>query len=180
MKLLSKFILWIIGWRVEITVPNYPKCIICVAPHTSNWDFILGKLAYWSVGRKAGFLMKEAWFFFPLGLIFKAIGGIPVPKKRGSSLVDSIITKFNSEDEMCLAITPEGTRSRVSQWRSGFLHIAREAQVPMLLGKFDFKDKCISIVDEFAITDNVEQDLRRIKNYYKDANARYPEKFSTE
>ena len=74
MKLLSRLILRMIGWRVEITVPNYPKCIICVAPHTSNWDFILGKLAYLSVGRKAGFLMKEAWFFFPLGLFFKAIG----------------------------------------------------------------------------------------------------------
>ena len=180
MKLLSRLILRMIGWRVEITVPNYPKCIICVAPHTSNWDFILGKLAYLSVGRKAGFLMKEAWFFFPLGLFFKAIGGIPVPKKRGSSLVDTIISQFNSVDEMCLAITPEGTRSRVSQWRSGFLHIAREAQVPILLGKFDFKHKHITIIDEFILSDDVEHDMKRIKNYYKDANARYPEKFCTE
>ena len=95
MNLIAKLILRIAGWKVSVTAPDYPKCIICVAPHTSNWDFILGKLAYMSVGRKAGFLMKQAWFFFPMGLIFKAIGGIPVPKKRGSSLVDVLIDKFN-------------------------------------------------------------------------------------
>lgn len=180
MKLLSKLLLRIVGWRVVISVPDYPKCIICVAPHTSNWDFILGKLAYLSVGRKAGFLMKETWFFFPLGLIFKAIGGIPVPRKRGSSLVESIIVKFNSADRMALAITPEGTRSKVSQWRSGFLHIAREANVPILLGKFDFKEKYIYVTDEFTMSGDVERDIQRIKDYYKGANACYPEKFTTE
>lgn len=79
---LSKWILRIAGWKVIITEPDYPKCIICVAPHTSNWDFILGELAITSVGRRAGFLMKESWFFFPLGYFFRAIGGIPVPRKK--------------------------------------------------------------------------------------------------
>ena len=180
MKLLSKLLLRIVGWHVVVSVPDYPKCIICVAPHTSNWDFILGKLAYMSVGRKAGFLMKETWFFFPLGMIFRAIGGIPVPRKRGSSLVESIINKFNNTDRMALAITPEGTRSKVSQWRSGFLHIARAANVPILLGKFDFKEKYIYVTDEFTISGDVERDMQRIKDYYKDANACYPEKFTTE
>ena len=180
MKLLSKLLLRIVGWHVVVSVPDYPKCIICVAPHTSNWDFILGKLAYMSVGRKAGFLMKETWLFFPLGMIFRAIGGIPVPRKRGSSLVESIINKFNNTDRMALAITPEGTRSKVSQWRSGFLHIARAANVPILLGKFDFKEKYIYVTDEFTISGDVERDMQRIKDYYKDANACYPEKFTTE
>ena len=75
------------GWKVEVTVPDYPKCIICVAPHTSNLDFIIGELAYWSVGRRAGFLMKSTWFFFPLGLLLKALGGIPV--KRGKKAATS-------------------------------------------------------------------------------------------
>lgn len=68
------------------TVPDYPKSIICVAPHTSNWDFVLGKFAWWSLGRKAGFLMKEAWFFFPMKYLFRAMGGIPVSRRRGASL----------------------------------------------------------------------------------------------
>lgn len=67
-------ILKLFGWKVSITVPDYTKCIICVAPHTSNWDFVLGELAYASVGRKAGFLMKDTWFFWPLGCFFRAIG----------------------------------------------------------------------------------------------------------
>ena len=79
---LSGTILRLFGWKVVCSVPDYPKCIICVAPHTSNWDFILGKLAYWSLGRQAGFLIKQEWFFFPMNLIFKAFGGIPVKRRQ--------------------------------------------------------------------------------------------------
>ena len=103
---IASLLLRISGWSVDITVPDYAKCIICVAPHTSNWDFILGKLAYASVGRKAGFLMKEAWFFWPLGPLFKAIGGIPVPKKRGTKLTEYIISRFKTVGRMQLAVTP--------------------------------------------------------------------------
>lgn len=180
MKFLAKLILRIAGWEVVITAPDYPKCIICVAPHTSNWDFILGKLAYMSVGRKAGFLMKESWFFFPLGLFFKSIGGVPVPKKRGSSLVDLLINKFNSSNKLCIAITPEGTRSKVQQWRSGFLHIARGANVPILLGKFDFKNKRILVEEEFKTSGDSDADMRRLKDYYRGSFARYPDKFCTD
>ncbi len=173
-------ILRIVGWKVDITVPDYPKCIICVAPHTSNWDFILGKLAYAAVGRNAGFLMKEAWFFFPLGLIFKAIGGIPVPKKRGSSLAAEIVSRFNATDKMVLAITPEGTRKRVTEWRYGFLHIVNGAQVPIVLGVIDYCTKTISIKEEFTPSGDCDADMRAIKDFYSGFTACYPEKFSTE
>lgn len=177
---LSRQILRIAGWTVDITVPDYPKCIICVAPHTSNWDFILGKLAYASVGRKAGFLMKESWFFFPLGLIFKAMGGIPVPRRKGSSLVDTIVAKFNASDRLALAITPEGTRSRTTEWRHGFLHIAYQANVAIMLGAIDFGTKVISIRDTFIPTGDVDSDMRKIKDYYRCFRGKYPEKFSTD
>lgn len=178
MKIIAKLILRIFGWTVKITAPEYPQCIICVAPHTSNWDFILGKLAYMSVGRKAGFLMKETWFFFPLGIFLKMIGGIPVPRKRGSSLTDKIVEKFRQNKTMCIAITPEGTRSRVTEWRTGFLRIAYQANVPILLGMFDFKNKTISVEKEFKPSGMIEKDLQQIKEFYKDANACYPDKFS--
>lgn len=177
---ISKTILKMAGWTVSITVPDYPKCIICVAPHTSNWDFILGKLAYASVGRKAGFLMKESWFFFPLGLIFKAMGGIPVPKVKGSSLVDEIVAKFNNSDQMTIAITPEGTRSRTTKWRYGFLNIARLANVPILLGAFDFKTKRIQIEDVFYPSADIDADMKKIKKFYKPFTGLYPDKFSTD
>ena len=176
----SKFILKLFGWKVDITVPDYPKCIISVAPHTSNWDFILGKLAYASVGRKAGFLMKSTWFFFPMGLIFKAMGGIPVPRKRGSSLTETIVEKFNHTDHMVLAITPEGTRSRTAKWRTGFLHIAYEAHVPIVLGALDFATKTIQITREFTPTGDIEADMAAIKAYYKPFKGKNPENFTTE
>lgn len=177
----SKAILKIAGWTVKVTVPDYPKCLICVAPHTSNWDFILGKLAYATTGRKAGFLMKASWFFFPMGTIFRAMGGIPVPRrKKGTSLVDALVDKFNSSDRLVLAITPEGTRSRTSQWHTGFLHIARRAGIPIALGAIDFGKKEITITDTFTPTGDTEADMRRIKDYYRNFTAKYPEKFTTE
>ncbi|MDE6239864.1 MAG: 1-acyl-sn-glycerol-3-phosphate acyltransferase [Muribaculaceae bacterium] len=177
---LASLLLRLSGWSVDISVPDYKKCIICVAPHTSNWDFILGKLAYASVGRKAGFLMKEAWFFWPLGPIFKAIGGIPVPKKRGAKLTDYIISRFKTADHMQLAVTPEGTRSKVTQWRTGFLHIAEEAGVPIVLGAIDAARKRVIIVKEFTPSGDMDADMRSIKDYYRQFEGIKPDKFSAE
>lgn len=178
---LAGFILRTFGWRVKITIPDFPKCIICVAPHTSNWDFILGKLAYASVGRKAGFLMKSSWFFFPLGLFFRAMGGVPVYRKnKRGSLVEQLIYKFNSTDCLTLAITPEGTRSRTTDWRTGFLRIAYSTGIPVALGKIDYGSKNMIIDTVAKLTGNVEKDMVAVKNYFKDAIGKYPHKFATD
>ena len=179
---LARGILRLFGWSVSVTVPDYPKCIICVAPHTSNWDFILGELAYASVGRKAGFLMKQSWFFWPLGCFFRAIGGIAVPKRKpgSASLTEFIVERFRQAGRMSLAITPEGTRSRTTEWHTGFLHIAMEADVPIVLGAFDFPTKRIMIEDTFIPTGNIEADMRTIKDYYSPFTGKYPDKFTTE
>lgn len=178
---LSSILLKIFGWKVSITVPDYPKAIICVAPHTSNWDFILGKLAYASVGRKAGFLMKDTWFFFPLGIIFRAMGGVPVPrKKKSGSLTEIIIHKFNTSSRLTLAITPEGTRSLTTKWHTGFLHIAREADVPICLGVIDFPSKNIMIEHTLTPTGDMEADLKAIKDFYRPFRGLYPDKFSAD
>lgn len=179
---IARGILRLFGWSVSITVPDYPKCIICVAPHTSNWDFILGELAYASVGRKAGFLMKESWFFWPLGCFFRAIGGIAVPRRRpgSASLTDFIIEKFRNTDKMSIAITPEGTRSRTSDWHTGFLHIAEGAGVPIVLGAIDFPSKRIMIEQTFTPTGDIDADMHSIKAFYSKFTGKYPDKFTTE
>lgn len=178
---LSKLILKIFGWTVDITVPDYPKCIICVAPHTSNWDFVIGKLAYNAVGRKAGFLMKDTWFFFPMGTIFRAMGGVPVSRKhRGPSLVEQLIARYKETDKLVLAITPEGTRSKTTTWHTGFLRIAQGAGVPIVLGAFDFSKKTVEIKERFEPTGDIEADMRAIKNFYKSYSGKYPDKFSAE
>lgn len=178
---LSKILLRLAGWKVDITTPDYSKCIICVAPHTTNWDFVLCELANSSVGRKAGFLMKQSWFFFPLNLIFKAMGGIPVKRKnKTKSLSQLIIEKFRNSSRLVLAITPEGTRSRVKEWHTGFLHIAHEAKVPVVFGVIDGGTRTLRMNKVFITTGNVGDDMRSVKEYYSQFTAIYPDRFCPE
>ncbi|MBD5223027.1 MAG: acyltransferase [Bacteroidales bacterium] len=174
------------GWEVKITAEQRNKCVICVAPHTSNWDFIIGLLAYRSKGRKANFLMKKFWFFFPLGILLKHLGGIPVnrkPKqgKSSYSLTESIISRFKETDYMNLAVTPEGTRSARAEWKTGFIYIALGAGVPIQLGIIDYKNKQVIINDEFIPTGDVQTDIELIKTFYSNYKqaAKYPENFLT-
>lgn len=164
----SGLILRLFGWGVKCSVPDYPKSIICVAPHTSNWDFPLGKLAYWSVGRRAGFLIKASWFFFPMNLIFKAMGGIAVSHKKGHSLTDLLTAKFKACDSLNIAITPEGTRAKVSEWHTGFLRIAYEADIPIILAAINAPTKTVIIENVFFPTGDIDADMAAIKAYYKD------------
>ncbi len=179
---LSGRLLRLFGWTVSITIPDYPKCIICVAPHTSNWDFILGELAYTSVGRKAGFLMKDTWFFWPMGCFFRAIGGVPVPRRKPGkgSLTELMVEKFKQSERLVIAITPEGTRSRTANWHTGFLHMARQAEVPIALGVLDCEHRRILIEKVFEPTGDVEADMRAIKDYYSPFKGINPDKFTTE
>lgn len=169
------------GWKVEITTPRLDRCIICVAPHTSNWDFIIGLAAYKSLGREANFLMKEFWFFWPLKYLLRKLGGIPVPSQGSKgALTNSIIEQFRTRDYMNLAITPEGTRSRREEWRRGFLFIAYGAKVPMQLGIIDYKTKTVIIRDTYQPTGDIDTDMRYVKEYYShwQEAAKYPEKFT--
>ena len=161
---LYRGILRLFGWKVVVTLPDYSKCVICVAPHTSNWDFILGKLAYGSIGRKAGFLMKKEWFFFPLGYLFRAMGGIPVDRKSSSSLT--------------IAITPEATRKPNPDWKLGFYYTALKAQVPIVLAYIDYKDKQIGLTQSIIPSGNVEKEMTEIKNFYRNRQGKHPENFA--
>jgi 1-acyl-sn-glycerol-3-phosphate acyltransferase len=175
---------WILkscGWTVDITAPRRKKCVICVAPHTSNLDFFIGIAAYKSLGREANFLMKKFWFFFPLGNILKKIGGIPICRNKGMNQTVAIIQRAIEADYINLAITPEGTRSLNDRWKTGFLYIAQGANLPIQLGVIDYKNKIVTISDEFFTSGNIENDMKYVKQYYanKKDGAKYPEKFTT-
>ncbi len=178
MNIWGLFLKWA-GWKVDITAPFLDKCVICVAPHTSNWDFILGLAAYKSLGRNANFLMKKFWFFFPLKYILKALGGIPVDTKTNGTLTSIVIDKFKEESYLNLAVTPEGTRSRVEKWRTGFLYIAYGASVPIQLGVIDYSKKEIIIKKQFNPSGNIEEDMLYVRDFYKQYSyaAKYPDKF---
>ncbi|HHV86902.1 MAG TPA: acyltransferase [Petrimonas sp.] len=175
---ISKFILnKILGWKVKNTLPDVPKCIIVVAPHTSNWDFIIGKLAYSSIGRTANFLIKKEWFIFPFNLFFKSIGGIPVERNKNNSLTGVLAAEFEKHDKLHLAITPEGTRKPVKEWKKGFYFIAMKAKVPILLIGLDYSRKEASLLDLFYPSGDYKTDIVKIKSCYKDIKGRHPERF---
>lgn len=178
-KAIYSFIYYrILGWKTNVTVPDYDKCVICAAPHTSNWDLFIGKLFYGAIGRKTYFMMKKEWFFFPLGLIFKAVGGIPVDRRRKTSLVDQMAQRFASSKKFQLAITPEGTRKANPNWKKGFYFIASKAQVPLVLIGIDYRTKTIIATKAIMPTGDIEKDMREVKLYYKDFRGKNPENFA--
>ncbi|TWV12344.1 acyltransferase [Bacteroidaceae bacterium HV4-6-C5C] len=178
-KLIFSFIYrYILGWKKVVLVPDYDKCVMCVAPHTSNWDLLFGKIFYNALGRKASFMMKKEWFFFPLGMLFKGIGGIPVDRGRKTSLVDQMVENFKKKKRFHLAITPEGTRKANSEWKKGFYFIAMKAQVPIILIGIDYPSKTITVGKAITPSGDFEKDLNEIKLYFKDFKGKKPENFS--
>lgn len=179
-KGLCRLIFRKMGWQVEMTVPYRDKCIICVAPHTSNWDFIIAELYYHSIGRTAGFLMKKEWFFWPMGVLFRSMGGIPVERSRHVSLTDRVAEAAMKAERFELAVTPEGTRSLATKWKRGFYFIALKAGLPIQLYAIDYKNKRIVCTQELVPSGNVEADMRLIMDYYRPYEGKYPGKFAVE
>jgi len=177
MKKFSCWLLNVIGWKYTTTVPEPPKSVLCVAPHTSNWDFILGKLFYWAEERNASFLMKKSWFFFPVGNILRSMGGVPVDRSQKTSVTRQVVDMFNSRDTFHIAITPEGTRKKVKKWKMGFYHIAVQANVPIQLAYFDYAKKEIGITAIFHPTGDEKADLEEIQKYFIGVTARFPKQF---
>lgn len=168
----------ILGWKANVTVPDFDKCIICAAPHTSNWDLFMGKLFIAAIGRDAGFMMKKEWFFFPLGALFRWMGGIPVCRGKHTSLVDQMIRKVKQSTKFHLAITPEGTRSANPDWKKGFYYIASGAGVPIVLIGIDYEKKCICAEKYMYASGNIDCDMREIKLYFRGFKGKHPEKFT--
>ena len=167
----------LLGWKAKVSVPDFDKCIICAAPHTTNWDLFIGKLFIGAVGRESGFLMKKEWFFFPLGPIFRWMGGIPVHRSKRTSMVEQIIEKVKQSDKFHLAITPEGTRSANPEWKKGFYYIALKAQVPIVLIGIDYSTKTITSTKAIMPTGDLNKDMREIKLHFKDFKGKHPENF---
>lgn len=174
----SRWILKIAGWKTILSVDKVSKSVICVAPHTSNWDFLLGKLFYSAIGGgKASFLMKKSWFFFPFGSIFRAMGGVPVDRSKKNSVTTQMVKEFNSRAVFHLAITPEGTRKLTEKWKMGFYYIAKGANVPIQLAYIDYKKKEMGITEIFYPTGDEKSDMEQIQAFYKDVTAKFPAQF---
>jgi 1-acyl-sn-glycerol-3-phosphate acyltransferase len=179
MRILGKLILRLLGWKVIGEMPDgIRKCIMIEAPHTSNIDFILGRLAFYQLGINARFLIKKELFKFPLGGILKAMGGIPVDRGKKNNMVDYVADLFSKTDELVVIITPEGTRKYNAHWKKGFYHIALKANVPILLGFIDYKKKEGGIGPKIYPTGDYEKEFALIEDFYKDKTACHPENYN--
>jgi 1-acyl-sn-glycerol-3-phosphate acyltransferase len=176
MKFVAKFIFWLIGWKVD---PNPPegiqKCVVAVGPHTSNWDFILGRLAFYQYGVKGRYLMKKELFWGPLGWFLKYIGGIPVDRSKKNNLTDTAVRYFEENESMYLVFSPEGTRSYNPNWKKGFYYVAQKANVPIYVAYIDFASKTGGFHSLFWPTGDADADIQKIKDILKQYKGRYPE-----
>ena len=166
-----------LGWSIDITQEHPNKYIICLAPHTSNWDFLIGQLYNGAEGLKSNFLMKKEWFFWPLGPIFRSLGGIPVFRSKKTSMTDNLAEAARKAERFMLCITPEGTRSPNPEWKRGFYYIAQKADIPILLYGIDYEQKLIRCTKTIVPNGDIDTQMRDIKLYFKDFKGKKPENF---
>lgn len=167
-----------LGWKKVITVERPDKYIICLAPHTSNWDLFLGQLYAHSEGMTTNFMMKKEWFFWPLSVIFKKMGGIPIYRNKHTRMTDSMAETAKKAEKFILCITPEGTRSLNPDWKKGFYYIAQGAGIPILLYGADYEKKIIQCTKIIIPNGDIESQMKEIKQYYKGFKGKIPEKFT--
>ncbi|MBX2963269.1 MAG: 1-acyl-sn-glycerol-3-phosphate acyltransferase [Cyclobacteriaceae bacterium] len=179
-RVLASALLKLMGWNTR-PVGAFPvkpkKCVLIVAPHTSSWDFIIGVL-YRSVLRlnKSRYLGKAELFKPPFGFIFRWLGGTPVDRSTSQNMVDQVAQLFDQDDELIIALSPEGTRKRVDRLRTGFYNIAKKAMVPIVMVGFDFKNKQVIFAEPFYPSGDQLKDFDVILKFLGPVEGKYPEK----
>jgi 1-acyl-sn-glycerol-3-phosphate acyltransferase len=164
------------GWRLEGRLPDVNKLVVIAAPHTSNWDFpILIGLAF-GLRAKANWLGKHSLFRWPFGFLSRWMGGIPVYRSASQNLVAQSVEMFCKSEKLILAVPPEGTRGKVSHWKTGFYYIALGAGVPIAMGFIDYKRKTTGVGPTFYPTGDIEADMEIVRNFYINVTAKYPDK----
>lgn len=164
----SKAILKLLGWKVIDKRPaDMGSTIYLVAPHTSNWDFFLGLFVRSAVGFKANYLAKKSLFDSPVGWWFKMLGGYPVDRSKHNNVTDQVVEYFNTLPYFAIAITPEGTRSKVEKWKSGFWHIARRANIPLILTSFDYSRKEVTFSEPYWVSEDKDKEIALLQEYFK-------------
>ena len=167
------------GWRFAGQQPAARKYVMIVAPHTSNWDFFLMVVIGAALGRQARFMAKHSLFNGLQGRLLRWLGGVAVERGSHHNFVAQMVGLFNETDDMVLIIAPEGTRSKVAEWKGGFYHIAVGADVPIVAAKLDYAKKTVVLASEYLPSGGFSSDLSQIQSAYKDVTAKYPEQDSS-
>jgi 1-acyl-sn-glycerol-3-phosphate acyltransferase len=162
------------GWTIDGEAPAVPKAVVCAAPHTTNWDLPFSLAICWALGLELAWIGKDSLFKKGAGPFMRGLGGIAVDRSKRLNQVQSAAQLFEERDELLLLVPPEGTRSRGERWKTGFYFIAREANVPIVLGFLDYGRKRGGFGEVFWPTGDIHADEARIRDFYADKQGKYP------
>lgn len=175
--ILARLYVKLAGWEMEGVRPRSEKVVVIAAPHTSNWDlpYLLAFAVLFDI--KISWIGKHTLFRWPMGWLMKRLGGIPVRRDRRENMVEQMARIIRERDQMALIVPTEGTRGYVPYWKSGFYHIARNANVPIVMGFLDYARKRGGFGEEFVPTGDIKADMDRIRAFYEGKVGKYPEHF---
>lgn len=174
----ARFLLWLGGWTIVGGKPTVRKAVLIAAPHTSNWD------GFWAICYKVYSRLKIRWFvkdsmfWFPLNLLLRVNGAIPLDRQRATSSVNQAIEAFDQYEDFYFGLAPEGTRSKTRNWKSGFYRIAEGANVPVVLGFLDYGNKRLGLGPTITLTGDRDTDMHIIRSFYASISGHTPAKAS--
>jgi 1-acyl-sn-glycerol-3-phosphate acyltransferase len=172
----GRSVLRLFGWRVEGQIPNLKRILIIGAPHTSNWDFVYAMAAILGLNIRLRWLGKHSIFKPGVRWFMDWLGGIPVNRSEPESIVENVTKLVERENGIVIGLAPEGTRKKVTKWKTGFLRIAEATECTIVMIGLDFADKRVVLGDSFEPTGDHEADLAAIMAHYKRYNGKYPDK----
>jgi 1-acyl-sn-glycerol-3-phosphate acyltransferase len=175
-KIISKFFFQTLaGWKYHGVFPHHvPKYLIVVAPHTSNWDFVIGVLTRNITGLKSNFVGKKELFVFPFGYLFRWLGGHPVDRSANRNFVDEVANLYISLPQFVVAVAPEGTRKKTDRLKSGFYYIAKKADVPILPVGLDYKTKTVVVGELHKVADSFEEEQKQLLDFFATITGKFP------
>lgn len=175
------------GWKLDYNIPEEAqRCVLVAAPHTSNWDLVYARAAFDWLKIPLRFTIKKEWTRFPLNLVTVPMGALGIdrtPKKPGDprpSMVDAMADLFKHHEKLAMMVTPEGTRKKNPHWKTGFYHVALKANVPIVCGYLDYKNKIAGMGPVIYPTGDIKTDFKKIMMFYENITAKYPENFSVD
>ncbi len=175
---LGRCLMRITGWSFEGEIPDVRKMVLIVAPHTSNWDFLVGLMAKLALHLGGTFIGKHTLFRWPFGVLMRVLGGIPVDRQAAAGFASEVARAMRAAEQMTVVLAPEGTRRRIPQWKSGFYRIAVEAGAPILPVGFDYSRKVVFFAPLFHPTGDYDQDLQQLRSHYRPEMAKRPENYA--
>ena len=172
---LARLWLQLLGWNVTGDLPQHSKFVLVGAPHTSNWDFVIGVPALYVYRLKGYWMGKDTLFKWPYGFIMRALGGISIDRSSAHGVVLQTANQLRQHDKLVIVIPAKGTRKKVKYWKSGFYHIAKEANVPVLCGYLDYETKTAHVGCCFDPSGDIKKDMDAVRAFYAPARGKYPE-----